>query len=77
MATTVTVYLVDMIAKAEAGVDYKPRTGAICPACGKSAKIFKTLPWDGNDRIRYHRCQQSGCILFSTRTTIKSVEIDK
>jgi hypothetical protein len=74
---SVTVFLVEMIARAEAGVDYRPRTGAPCPACGHPAKIFKTRPWDGDSRIRYHRCQQSGCVLFSTRTTIKSVEIDE
>jgi hypothetical protein len=73
----VTVYLVEMITRAESGVDYRPRTGALCPACGKAAKIFATRPWEANFRIRYHKCRQSGCVLASTGTTIKSVEVEK
>ncbi len=77
MSTSVTLYLVEMITKAEAGIDYRPRTGALCPACGKPAKIVATRPWEGTARIRYHRCRQPACVLASTGTTIKSVEVER
>lgn len=73
----VTVYLVEMIACAEAGVDYRPRTGALCPACGHAAKIIATRPWEGQARVRYHKCRQPGCLLAGAGTTIKSVEVEK
>jgi len=73
----VTVYLVEMIARAEAGVDYRPRTGALCPACGHAAKIVVTRPWVADTRIRFHKCRHPGCILASTGTSIKSVEVEK
>ena len=59
----VTVHLASLIARAEAGVDYRARTGATCPACGRRLPIYKTMPWDGTVRIRYHRCQTAGCLL--------------
>lgn len=73
---TITAHLASLIAQAEAGVDYSPRIGAVCPACGRPAKIYKTLPWDGSTRIRYHRCLNPACLLASIGRTIKSVQID-
>ena len=73
----VTAHLADLIARAAAGVDYRPRTGALCPGCGRPAKIYKTMGWDGNTRIRYHRCRTDGCLLCAARATIKSVEEDR
>jgi hypothetical protein len=62
---------------AQAGVDYSPRTGARCPWCGERAKIYKTMPWEDNTRVRYHRCQQRGCVLQRLEVTIKSIEVDQ
>lgn len=62
--------------EAESGVDYSPRVGALCPACKEKAKIYKTLKWEDNMRIRYHRCQKSGCFICSMGITIKSIEVD-
>lgn len=72
----VTAYLVEMLARAGEGVDFSRRRGALCPACGKPAKIVRTFPWDGDVRVRYHRCQTAGCVLPTTGATIKSVEVD-
>lgn len=63
--------------KAERGVDFSPRSGAECPHCGGQAKIYKTLPWDENTRIRYHRCRNDRCPLAAMAITIKSIEVDK
>ena len=73
----VTAHLADLIARAAAGVDYRPRTGALCPGCGRPAKIYKTLGWDGNTRVRYHKCVNPGCLLCAAGRGIKSVEVDK
>lgn len=61
---------------AAAGVDYSARTGASCPWCGKRTKIYKTMPWEDNTRIRYHRCENSRCALNSLGVTVKSIEVD-
>lgn len=58
------------------GVDYSPRLGAICPWCGKRAKIVKTLPWEDRTRIRYHRCHTEGCLMATMGNSIKSIEVD-
>lgn len=73
----VTAFVMEMIARAEAGVDYSPRTGALCPACGKKTKIYKSMPWEGAMRIRYHYCLENGCILASMKKTVKSVEVER
>ena len=33
------------IQQAETGVDYSPRHGAACPACGQKMGIVKTMSW--------------------------------
>lgn len=63
--------------QAEAGVDYSARSGAICPGCGKKAPIYKTLPWDGDIRIRYHRCATPDCPLAILGRGIKSVQQER
>lgn len=63
-------------AQAESGVDYSSRIGAPCPLCRKKTKIYRTLPWEENTRIRYHRCENGTCPLASLRVTIKSIEVD-
>ncbi len=63
--------------KAAAGVSYSSRTGALCPFCGKKAKIYRTTPWEGSLRVRYHRCQGTVCLIASLGITIKSIEEDR
>ena len=61
---------------AQSGVDFSPKNGALCPACAKRAKIYSTKPWEGNLRVRYHRCENERCLLCRIGATIKSVEMD-
>lgn len=61
---------------AENGVEYSPQYGARCPWCDSRAKILRTFPWQANTRLRYHRCQKTGCVVANLRLTIKSVETD-
>ena len=68
--------MVTVIRKAQAGVDYSPRTGATCPGCGRRATVYRTMPWDDAIRIRYHRCESETCLVARCRTTIKSIEVD-
>lgn len=77
MPPSLTALLATKIAEAEAGVDFSRRHGARCPSCGKSAKIIRTGPWEGDLRIRHHRCQNPSCILAGCKTTIKSVEVER
>lgn len=48
------------VALLERGVDYDRREKSVaCPACGGSkTRITRTMPWEGNARVRYHKCQQ-------------------
>jgi len=65
------------IAKAQAGVDYSPRTGATCPCCGaEKLAVVTTRPWDGSLRVRFHQCANPRCLLASLKQGIKSVEMD-
>lgn len=61
---------------AEAGVDFSPKSGAICPGCDTKTKIYKTMPWEENTRIRYHRCTNPRCIIAVLKNTVKSIEVD-
>lgn len=76
MPSSLTAHLVGLIAQAEAGVDFSPRTGAKCPCCGRTARIYKTMPWDGTVRVRYHRCNNPSCLLAAVVRSIKSVQVD-
>lgn len=58
------------------GVDYSPRSGASCPWCGSRTRITNTQKWDGDFRIRYHRCEKKGCVLATMGVSIKSIEAD-
>ena len=62
--------------KAENGVDFSPRRGALCPSCHGRAKIYSTKPWEGSVRVRYHRCENTRCCLNTMGVTIKSIEED-
>lgn len=69
--------LVAAIAKARAGVDYSPKTGATCPWCeAKNLPVRNTKPWDGPARVRFHVCVASACPLCQLGQSIKSVEVD-
>lgn len=70
------IKIVEAREAAASGVDYSPRLGAICPWCGKRAKIYKTLPWEDRVRVRYHRCENVACVVGALRLTIKSIEVD-
>ena len=59
-----------------AGVDFSPKKGALCPWCGSRSKVTNTQPWDGNYRVRYHRCQNMSCVLSTMGVSIKSIEVD-
>lgn len=76
MARLVRGKVIKAVETASAGVDYSPQKGALCPWCGRRAKIYKTLPWESDIRIRYHRCQNNGCVLASMKQSIKSIEVD-
>ncbi len=76
MARPSLVKITKATSKAQAGVDYSPRYGALCPWCGRRAKIYKTLPWEDRLRVRYHRCTGKGCVIVRMGITIKSIEVD-
>lgn len=63
--------------EAAAGVDYSPRAGALCPLCGEKSRIYSTLAWEDNTRIRYHRCENGRCPMASLKVSIKSIEVDQ
>ncbi len=56
------------------GVDYCPRDGVTCPACGSQLKttkwVYRTMPWSGNFRERYHKCPECG-ICFKSIESLK------
>ena len=61
--------------KADAGVDYSVRWGAVCPACGKKRiSIITVRPWNGNSRIRYHKCDNRECLICRMGISVKSVQ---
>jgi C4-type Zn-finger protein len=57
------------------GVDYCPREGVKCPACGSHLKtdkgIYRTRPWEGSCRERYHKCPVCG-LRFKSIESLKS-----
>ena len=63
--------------EASAGVDYSPRHGAGCPWCGrKRIPGYRTRPWAGGLRVRYHHCPHKGCLLHEMNVGVKSVQED-
>lgn len=72
------VNVIAIMAKAGAGVDFSARFGALCPYCGKRAKVVTTRPWEGTLRVRYHQCKNTdNCVVAAMGTTIKSIEEDR
>lgn len=65
------------LAKASEGVDYTARDGAVCPVCGsKKLKVYKTMPWEGAARTRYHHCKNRRCVLHKLGLSVKSIQVD-
>ena len=53
------------------GVDWSSKHGGVCPRCAhKRCKVTRSMPWDGDTRVRYHACQKCG-------TVFKSLETDR
>lgn len=54
------------------GASYdRKKSGAECPNCRtEKAAVIRTLPWEGDIRIRYHHCQSCGM-------RFKSIEEDR
>lgn len=62
---------------AAAGVDFSPRFGAVCPWCNAiRLPVYRTMPWIGKMRVRYHRCNNKECVLNILTITVKSLEED-
>jgi len=68
--------LLDAVHQAENGIDYSARHGAACPYCGAKTKVYCTKPWEGSVRVRFHRCDNAGCLLRDMATSIKSVQVE-
>ena len=66
------VFFADAYLKAEEGVDYDVKNGAVCPYCGQRARVHKTIPWYGELKLRYHRCANPDCIFAQIDKCIKS-----
>jgi len=69
--------LVNAREQAASGVDFSPRFGAPCPWCGQRSKIYKTMAWEDNVRVRYHRCYTGGCVVANMNISIKSIQVDE
>jgi len=63
--------------KAEQGVDYSSRFGAVCPECGRTKmRVYHTWPWRKGVRVRDHRCDNPECLVCVLGLTIKSTQRD-
>lgn len=63
-----------LLEKAKAGVTYSARDKATCPACGQQMATYRTMPWDGGFRTRYHKCSNQDCPLNMLDQCVKSIE---
>mgnify|MGYP000527064364 CR=1 FL=1 len=53
----------------EYGVVYSARFGARCPKCrSRNVPGYKWMPWDRDQRIRYHKCKVCGAKFKSVET---------
>ncbi len=69
--------LADVTEVAKNGVDYSPKIGAICPSCETPrTPVVGSLPWDGDCKIRYHKCKNPDCPFSVLGITIKSIQVD-
>ncbi len=60
------------ISEARDGVEYDTKDGALCPYCGRRAKVTHTMPWLDRSRKRYHKCGNVKCPLCVIDETITS-----
>jgi len=68
----------DAKAKTEAGVDYSPRLGAVCPVCGRAKmRVYHTWPWRKSVRVRDHKCDNPECFASILGLTVKSTQKDE
>jgi len=74
MEQPIEIKLALSIREAETGVDYHAKGGARCPWCGERLRVTHTLPWDGNLRLRYHKCINPKCPLSVMDKTVKSTQ---
>ena len=64
-------------AKADAGVDYSARWGAVCPVCGKARmQTVTSRPWKNGIKIRYHKCNNLECLVCRIGLSLKSYQND-
>lgn len=64
-----------VVTNARSGVEYRAKVGAVCPCCGRERiKAYKTMPWSGSIRIRYHKCDNPDCVLCALGETVKSLQ---
>jgi hypothetical protein len=64
------------VAKAREGVVYSPKKGALCPVCGRRCPVVSSPKWDGDIKVRYHRCKNEQCVMCSMNVTVKSIQED-
>ncbi|EGJ50239.1 ogr/Delta-like zinc finger family protein [Desulfocurvibacter africanus] len=76
MKKQVLVLVADAKAKAEAGVDYSPRLGALCPLCGNKMRIGNSPKWRDGVKERYHKCENTACLICAMGLSVKSVQVD-
>lgn len=70
--------LVRAVDRARGGVTYAPKDGAVCPGCGATRlRAYKTMPWSGSVRIRYHKCGNPECVLCAIGEGIKSLQEER
>ena len=61
--------------KAESGIEYSIRYGAVCPLCGKKRiKTVPSRPWCNGIKIRYHKCDNHNCLICRIGFSIKSYQ---
>lgn len=72
MGNVFELYLAEAFRKAEEGVDYDIKNGAVCPYCGDRVRVFKSEPWFGELKLRYHRCSNPECVFHIIDKCIKS-----
>lgn len=49
------------------GLDFT-KEKMLCPLCHSELKVYKTFDWDGETRIRYHKCPACGRSFKSIET---------
>lgn len=58
------------------GLDFT-KEKMLCPLCHSELKVYKTFDWDGETRIRYHKCPACGRSFKSIETrTVQGARID-